>query len=603
MPIHIFFVILHPEKNYKNNMKRFFTQNIKAMLVVLLVLVGSINASAEKFLFYVDEYDYGASSLVLYFNNSHSYYGGWVYDTGFTYDGKPVYFRKIEDSMTTVQFTVSSASTDWLTIPYTNSLYNPKTNTWSEVTVNLEAPQTVCLGKSINISAKSNVIVPDECKFSYSSDGTNFKDAGNDKHLNTWSFTPTKTGTYYFKVNTITTLTWTDSRGDENYETLAINSSAISVNVVDPTVTLEASSTSVDAGTEITLTTNTDLCNFSPINYTYSYSIDGGKTYTEISSGSSSTLKYIPTKAATYMFKVTASDGTNSLTSETISVESKSVAGYITFTATPTTVYTNSPITLTALAVCTQVETYYFYRIKDVRSEVLEYDGPNNTCTYTPDKAGTYTFFMFVDYANGTVSDRMYCEVTVVDPPTQTITPNANGVLSCVADYPLDFSSVNGLEAFAATSVSSTNIKLKKVDKVLKGEAFVVKGSANTDYAVPSTMEFSHESGYRNLFQAADGTKTASEYGSYVYCLSTSGVFKQVDDDVVIPANKAYLLYTSSNAKGFTLDFGEATGVEVVRAERPQDSAVYNILGQRVNANAKGMIIKNGKKYFNKLDR
>lgn len=44
---------------------------------------------------------------------------------------------------------------------------------------------------------------------------------------------------------------------------------------------------------------------------------------------------------------------------------------------------------------------------------------------------------------------------------------------------------------------------------------------------------------------------------------------------------------------------GSGTGISNITADENADAPAYNIAGQRVNANAKGLIIKNGKKYVN----
>ena len=52
---------------------------------------------------------------------------------------------------------------------------------------------------------------------------------------------------------------------------------------------------------------------------------------------------------------------------------------------------------------------------------------------------------------------------------------------------------------------------------------------------------------------------------------------------------------------GFNLfeEEGEATAIEGVKTI-DTDAPVFNLNGQRVNGNAKGLLIKNGKKYMNR---
>ena len=44
----------------------------------------------------------------------------------------------------------------------------------------------------------------------------------------------------------------------------------------------------------------------------------------------------------------------------------------------------------------------------------------------------------------------------------------------------------------------------------------------------------------------------------------------------------------------------EATGIEAVKAAKAFDGAIYNLAGQKVNANYKGVVIQNGKKFIQK---
>lgn len=72
-----------------------------------------------------------------------------------------------------------------------------------------------------------------------------------------------------------------------------------------------------------------------------------------------------------------------------------------------------------------------------------------------------------------------------------------------------------------------------------------------------------------------------------------------------IAANKAYLAVVPKTAgariAGFNLfeNEGEATAIEGVKTIGT-DAPVFNLNGQRVNSNAKGLLIKNGKKFMNR---
>ncbi|MGN1375125.1 MAG: hypothetical protein ACI4V5_01075, partial [Prevotella sp.] len=71
-----------------------------------------------------------------------------------------------------------------------------------------------------------------------------------------------------------------------------------------------------------------------------------------------------------------------------------------------------------------------------------------------------------------------------------------------------------------------------------------------------------------------------------------------------IPAHKAYIdASTVSGSPNFlSIDGdGNTTGIHDVMIESSDaDAPMFNIAGQRVGNNAKGLVIKNGKKYMQK---
>ena len=52
--------------------------------------------------------------------------------------------------------------------------------------------------------------------------------------------------------------------------------------------------------------------------------------------------------------------------------------------------------------------------------------------------------------------------------------------------------------------------------------------------------------------------------------------------------------------KKVTLFDTEATGIEAVKTAKVYNGAIYNLAGQKVNANYKGVVIQNGKKFIQK---
>lgn len=67
-------------------------------------------------------------------------------------------------------------------------------------------------------------------------------------------------------------------------------------------------------------------------------------------------------------------------------------------------------------------------------------------------------------------------------------------------------------------------------------------------------------------------------------------------------ANKSYYIFcTGSKLTFFGYTFTSATGIESVKASvNTANGETYNLAGQKVDASAKGLVIKNGKKFVNK---
>ena len=69
-----------------------------------------------------------------------------------------------------------------------------------------------------------------------------------------------------------------------------------------------------------------------------------------------------------------------------------------------------------------------------------------------------------------------------------------------------------------------------------------------------------------------------------------------------VKANKKYHVFVAGSKLGFGgFTFTSATGIESVKASvNTANGEVYNLAGQKVDANAKGLVIKNGKKMIQK---
>ena len=196
--------------------------------------------------------------------------------------------------------------------------------------------------------------------------------------------------------------------------------------------------------------------------------------------------------------------------------------------------------------------------------------------TITPTK-GLHIYYITLTKANEAVS----------------ITP-AKATTTYVTTKALDFSSVAGLKAYAATAASASSVTLTEVGAVPAGTPLVLVGTAATEYTVPVAASASAPAS--NLLVAGDGTTAIGGTGKYDYVLS-SGVFHRANEGTVA-VGKAYLhLDSAPAARELTISFGEATGISAIaKSQEPNANGYYNLAGQRVAQPQKGLYIQDGKK-------
>ena len=166
----------------------------------------------------------------------------------------------------------------------------------------------------------------------------------------------------------------------------------------------------------------------------------------------------------------------------------------------------------------------------------------------------------------------------------------------------------------ADLTVSAISVTGNKLTVTNYSEGNIVK--ANTGVMVSSTKAGDHtillsnETGIEkdgNMLKASSAAMTGSFkfYRLTMYNKETIGFYWGAADGAAfaIDANKAYLAVPTALARvaGFNLfeEEGEATAIEGVKTI-DTDAPVFNLNGQRVNGNAKGLLIKNGKKFMNR---
>ena len=176
---------------------------------------------------------------------------------------------------------------------------------------------------------------------------------------------------------------------------------------------------------------------------------------------------------------------------------------------------------------------------------------------------------------------------------------NASGYATYCSEYPLDFSdyATADYSAWQITAVTSTTITFSQITGAIKGgQGILLKGNANATITLTSA-DGSTVLGDNKL----EGTLAPKNIAANTYYGLSGNKFVKVGAGNV-PAGKALLpasaIPASARELTFLFEDDQTTGISLTPALSEGEGAVYNLQGQRVNANHKGLVIKNGKKVF-----
>lgn len=184
----------------------------------------------------------------------------------------------------------------------------------------------------------------------------------------------------------------------------------------------------------------------------------------------------------------------------------------------------------------------------------------------------------------------------------ESLTIPSSSFATYAAYYPVNYTEL-GLKAYAVKlNDAKDGVAFTEIPGVVPaGVPVLLKGDANKEYALDKVDGWSPVS---TDLKASDGT-SASKDETTLYALSTvDGVtaFYPVKEASAIPAKRCYLEVKGTSAKAafFSLgtNFGETTGISSVENKvEKADAPVYNLAGQLVGKDYKGLVIKNGKKF------
>ncbi len=234
---------------------------------------------------------------------------------------------------------------------------------------------------------------------------------------------------------------------------------------------------------------------------------------------------------------------------------------------------------------CTVLNTDRLAALTDNNGNIVWLDNSNYTTNYGQ-WAGVQKYQLFTT-SSATVS----------------VTIGSTGYSTFSSPVPLDFSSVEGLTAYVATTVADSKVTLTSVTTAPANTGLVLKGTASQEYTIP--VSASAATPASNLLQGcivstAVSVDATSGYNNYVL-VNEGGTAKfqsLVANGATIPAGKAYLRNGAySAARSLSIEFAdETTSIQNVKKQEMGAENYYDLQGRRVENPTKGLYIVNGKK-------
>ena len=193
-------------------------------------------------------------------------------------------------------------------------------------------------------------------------------------------------------------------------------------------------------------------------------------------------------------------------------------------------------------------------------------------------------------------------------PSTIQAVVGSTGIATYCSPLHLDFSSVNGVNAYIASEYNSEvgTITMTKVNEVPAGTGFILKGSPATyDILVESDVNTSFVNLLVGTVVAKKVPSTSNGYDNYILGNGEKGIaFYKSSGVGSLAANKAYLRLPasgSSSAKAVRMSFDDDATTEILllegeNTEETATSPVYDLNGMQKSGISKGWNIVNGKK-------
>ena len=180
----------------------------------------------------------------------------------------------------------------------------------------------------------------------------------------------------------------------------------------------------------------------------------------------------------------------------------------------------------------------------------------------------------------------------------------------CTVCLPFDLSAAEvtatGGKFYEFESATASSLKFSEVSSTTAYTPYLfVPGSNTTPFASLTNKEIKASAGAtttvtKNGFSFI-GTLAKTDISSGAYGFS-GGELKKAGSGVTIKAFRGYFTGAFSEARSLDIDLGDesVTGISKIQTETSNDAPIYNLNGQRVGTDYKGIVIQNGKKVIKK---
>lgn len=193
-----------------------------------------------------------------------------------------------------------------------------------------------------------------------------------------------------------------------------------------------------------------------------------------------------------------------------------------------------------------------------------------------------------------------YIKSIKIYPQVESVTISNAEFTTYVSTLGLDFTDTD-LNAYVISSIEEQEslVKLKKVDKIKQGNAVIINGRQGT-YKINTTPSSDITAQVNHLKFSTTEQSIDGNLDYYILAAIDGQVGFAAVTEETIPDRKGYFtLPKSANIKEFKFAIdNEETSIDIPKVDNGHNSQSFNLSGQRVGDNYKGIIIRNGKKYL-----